>query len=436
MNIKRILSITMILFSLLFSFINICFANPNKSVYVIPVKGEITPAMASFLTNMIADANSKGAQGIIIEITTLGGRVDSAFAMKSAIMNSKVPVVAYVQERAISAGALITIAADTIIMAPGSQFGAAEPRPYDEKTVAVIRGDFGTTAQVNGRNPIVAEAMVDKNIEIKGLVEKGAILSMKATTAKEQGYADAILSDRSEILEFMGWSGANIVESIFDFKMQIAQFLTSYYITPLLLTIGFIALAIEVFTQGFGIAGLISISSFLLYFGGNIVAGNTQWWSAGLFVVGLILLGVEIIIPGFGIMGISGITAIVASVVFAAPNPSQGILSLLVAIIACAVVLPVLLKSLEKSKFFNRLLLTESQTVEKGYVNTSTIKDLVGKTGETVTPLRPAGIVLVDGMRIDVVTSGEFINPNTMIKIIRVEGSRVVVEQLTDPYKK
>lgn len=431
MNIRRITATVLILLGILAYFVNIGFANGNKTVYIIPVKGEITPAMADFLVDKISQANSNGAQGIIIEITTLGGRVDSAFAMKSAILNSEAPVVVHVQERAISAGALITISADTIIMAPGSQVGAAEPRPFDEKTVAVIRGDFGSTADVNGRDPIIAEAMVDKNIEIQGLVEKGALLSLKATTAKEYGYADAILSSRSEVLEFMGWNDANIVDSNFNFKMQIAQFLTSYYIAPLLLTIGLIAIAIEIFTSGFGIAGVIGIISFTLYFGGNVIAGNTQWWSVALFVLGLGLFIGEIIAPGFGILGISGIIAIVASIVFSAPDPGQGLFSLVIAFIGCAVVIPIFFKFFERSPMFKHIVLTESVIAENDHVNVPDNNNLTGKTGKSVTSLHPSGIVIVDGVRLDVVTTGEFIPPDTIIRIIKVEGSRIVVAENT-----
>lgn len=427
MNLKRLLIMIFISFCFLGLFLNHSFAATTPTVYIIPIKDEITPAMSAFVTSEIKNAHQINAQGIIFEIATLGGRVDATLEMKQAIMNSKIPTVVFVQERAISAGALITIAAETIIMAPGSQMGAAEPRPFSEKAVAFVRGEFGSTAQARNRDPQIAEAMVDKEIEIEGLVEKGAILSLKAVDAQKHDYAEAILPDRNAVLDFMGWSNADVIESIPNFKFRIAQFLTGNALASILLTLGFIALVIELFTQGFGLAGIIAICSFGLYFGGNIIAGNTEWWSFFLFLLGLGLLTGEMFVPGFGILGIGGITAIVASIIFAAPEPQQGMLSLGIAFISCVIIVPVLLMYFEKAGLFNRLVLNEAETTESGYVSSFENNDLIGKTGRTVTPLRPSGIALVDDKRIDVVTNGEYLPIDTEIKIIKVEGARIVV---------
>ena len=251
MNIRRIMAIVFIVVGLVLPFASsISLANPGDYVHVIPVKDEITPAYGVFC-QMRQKANNPGAKGIIIEITTLGGRVDSALKMTEAIMSSDVEVVVYVQNRAVSAGALISISADKIFMAPGSQIGAAEPRPNDEKTVSFVKAEFRSTAEAKGRRTDVAEAMVDKNVEIEGLVGKGEILSMTASQAKEFGYADAILDTREDVLKEMGWTGLGILETEFSFTMRIAQFVTSYEVASLLLSIGTIAIIIELGTQGF-----------------------------------------------------------------------------------------------------------------------------------------------------------------------------------------
>ncbi|AUG57364.1 NfeD family protein [Acetivibrio saccincola] len=428
-NIRRIMAIIFIVAGLVLPFASsVSLATSGDYIHVIPVKDEITPAMAVFLSNEIQRANNLGAKGILVEITTLGGRVDSALKMKEAIMNSDIEVVVYVEKRAVSAGALIAISADKIFMAPGSQIGAAEPRPNDEKTVSFVKAEFGATAEARGRRTDVAEAMVDKNIEIEGLVEKGEILSMKASQAKEFGYADAILDSREDVLKEMGWDGLDIVETEFSFTMQIAQFVTSYEVASLLLSIGTIAIIIELGTQGFGLPGMVGIISFLLYFGGNAIAGYSEWWPLVLFIVGLILLIAEAFVPGFGVLGIGGIVSVILAIVFSAPDLTQGLVSLAIAIVVSIIVVPILFYFIgKKTNLFKRIILSEAETVEEGYVNVSGNEHLLGKTGKAVTTLRPAGTALIDGKRVDVVTDGEFIANNTEIKVIQVEGSRIVV---------
>ncbi|TYQ15612.1 UNVERIFIED_CONTAM: membrane-bound serine protease (ClpP class) [Acetivibrio alkalicellulosi] len=433
MIIRRIIAVLFILLGLVASFIPIGFAGSGNVVYIIPVKDEITPTMAAFLAEEITNANISGAQGIIIEMSTLGGRVDSALSMKNSIINSDIPVVVYVQERAISAGALITIAAETIIMAPASQIGAAEPRPFDEKTVAFVRGEFGATADARGRDPKIAEAMVDKNIEIEGLVGKGEILSMKASDAKEYGYADEIFSTRQEILDFMDWSDVIVVEKSLSLSMRIAQFLTSYAVASILLSIGTIAIFVEISTSGFGAAGIVGITCFTLYFGGNMIAGYTQWWPMILFILGLGLLVAEIIMPGFGVLGIGGIASMVVSVVLAAPDWTQGISSLGIAILVSIIIIPILFKIIsKKTNLFKRLVLSEAETVENGYVNVKGNEYLTGKKGKTITTLRPAGTILIDDKRVDAVTDGEFLPKDTDIEVLRVEGARIVVGKINE----
>ncbi|MBE3102602.1 MAG: ATP-dependent Clp protease proteolytic subunit, partial [Firmicutes bacterium] len=235
--------------------------NNGRTVYVISLKDEITPAMSAYLSDKIEQANLSKAEGIIIDISTLGGRVDSALAMRDAIVNSKIPVVVYVGDRAESAGALITIAANTIIMAPGSHMGAAEPIPYSEKIAAFVSGEFHATAELRGRDPLIAAGMVDKNLEVPGF-PKGTLVDISAMQAYEFGYADAVLKTMPEIFEYMSWNGAQILEVEPDYKIKLAQFLTKYEIASLLLTLGMIAFVIEIFVQGFGLPGFIGIVAF------------------------------------------------------------------------------------------------------------------------------------------------------------------------------
>jgi len=405
------------------------YAAESGLVYVISMKDEITPAMSAYLTEQVKLAENSAAKGVIIDISTLGGLVSSAIEMRDAILNSKIPVVVFVGDRAISAGALITIAADKIIMAPGSHMGSAEPIPYSEKAVAVVSGEFRSTAEANGRDPLIAAGMVDKNLEVPGF-PKGILVNLTAEEAKDCGYADAILDNISEVLNFMGWSGAQVIEKKPDYRIRIAQFLTRHDVSSILLVIAAVALIIEIFMQGFGLPGIISIIAFILYFSGSFLAGHTEWWSILLLLLGMILFIVELYVPGFGVFGISGIILLVLGIIFTASTPVHGIISLSIALAATAILVPVLYKLLGGPKLFRRLVLTESETVDKGYVSRSPdhYSDLIGEIGEVVAPLRPVGTVLVDGKKLEAVSDGSYLPEGAKIKVIDSKGTQIIVQ--------
>jgi membrane-bound serine protease (ClpP class) len=405
----------------------------QTTIYAISIDGEITPAMSAFLMNRLDHANKEGAIGVIIEIRTLGGRVDSAIEMRDAIIASGIPVVAYIESRAISAGALISIAADTIIMAPGSHIGAAEPVPNEPKALAFVSGEFRSTAERAGRDPEIAMAMVDITVEIEGLIGADAILDMTANQALQYGYADHIVSGRSEVLRVMGWSNAQVIEEKPDFRYRIAQFLTSYEIASLLLLLGMLGIAAELFSPGFGAPGIVGIISFALYFAGGFLAGNTEWWAAVIFLAGIILIIIEIIVPGFGIFGIGGIVALFAGIILAAPSLKQGVIMLTIAMAATLIAIPVFFKIFGRSRLIQRFVLATAETVEMGYTHTVAKKDdLIGKTGKTMTVFRPAGSVMIDGERVDAIADGSFIDQDQLVKVIKVSGTKVIVSTYFD----
>jgi len=404
----------------------------SDKVYVVPIEGEITPAMAAFVEKQVGLANAEGAQGILFVVSTLGGRVDAAFDIKKALLDSKVPTAVYIIDRAESAGALISIAADTIIMAPGSHMGSAEPIPYTEKNVAAISGEFRGTAELKGRDPQIAAAMVDRSIAIPGIKEKGSLLDLTAQEALKCGYADAIAEDVDEALSHLGWTDAQVYRVKPDLKVKVAQFLTRTDVASLLLLIGMVAIIVEIFVPGFGLPGIIGIVCLGLYFGGNFLAGNTEWWAIMLFVMGLVLLAIEIAVPGFGVFGITGIAAILAGLVFSASDPVKGMISVGIALLAALIAVPILYKFFGGPRLLRKLVLTEQ--VVAGDSNRPTQQpqsaQLVGKTGTVITALRPAGIAEIDGVKYDVVSDGEYILPGERIKVVEAVGSKIVVTRL------
>ncbi len=398
------------------------------TVYAITIDGEITPAMAAFMEGQLERAAAEAAAGVILEIRTLGGRVDAAIDMRDAILASTVPVVVYIENRAISAGALIAIASDTIIMAPGSHIGAAEPVPNEPKALAYVSGEFKTTAEKSGRDPQIALAMVDASVEIEGLVATGAILDMTASEAQQYGYADHLVRGRQEVLAYMGWSNARVIEAAPDFRQRVAQFLTSYEVASILLSLGMLGILIELYTPGFGAPGIVGILCIVLYFAGGLLAGSTDWWAAVIFFTGLVLVGIEIAVPGFGIFGVSGLIALLVGVVLAAPTPRQGIGVLAIALAVTLIAIPVLIKVFGHSRLVKRLVLSSAETVEAGYTHGPRERtDLHGKVGMTQTVLRPAGSVIIDGIRVDAIADGVFIEKDTPVRVVRVDGTKVIV---------
>lgn len=404
-------------------------------VYVIQIKGTVDPGQAKYVERIFQEAEQTDASMVILEVDTPGGRVDAALNIRDAIRHSTVPTTALVKGGAISAGALITVACEKIAMEPGATIGAAEPRigteMADEKFVSYFTKEMRATAEVNGRDPEIAEAMVDRDKEIPGLVDKGKLLTLTYLQAKEHGYADYIVQDRAELLGLLGLAGAEVRETGPSMAEQITRTVTNPFIAPVLLTMGIAGIIIEVFTVGWGVAGTVGLVSLALYFGGHLMAGFIGWGAILLFLLGFILLAVEVLMPGFGIPGISGIICLVISIILAAPSWEQGLVSLVFAIVGTIILMLVSFKLLRKRRFWHRLVLDTKYKKEDGYI--PQVKDLsqyVGAQGTAFTTLRPAGtVILEDGTRLDVVTDGEYIPQGEKVRVTGVEGARVVVRK-------
>lgn len=404
-------------------------ADSQNAVYVIPINGEITPAMATFFKNAIKDAHANNTQAILVEISTLGGRVDAAFSMKRTIEQSEIPIIMYIKDRALSAGALISISAPRIIMAPGSHMGSAEPIPYSVKAVAAIRGEFEAAAERNGRDKTIAAAMVDKEVHVPGVSPAGSLLDITAETAKEYGYAEEILKGRQDVLDYLELQNAIIVEHGPDVIIKAAQFLTQNNIASLILTIGIIAIIIEIFTKGFGVFGIVGIGALTLYFGANLIVGYSQWWPVFLFIIGLILLVVEAFIPGFGIPGIAGISSMLIGIIFAAPDPLRGAKNLGIALALVIILTPLLIYYLKRFGAFRSLILADSIIDKSEDKGENGDRDLSGKRGVALTTLRPSGIVIIEEERLDAISQGEFIAVGTKVKVIGSKGLSIVVSK-------
>lgn len=412
--------------------VNSGHAASPEAVYLIPIEGAIEPGLAEFVARIIREADQANA-AVLLEINTFGGRVDAATEIRDLIIRADMPVVSYVTARAWSAGALITLAAPNVAMAPGSSMGAAQPQPADEKTISALRSEFEATAERAGRDPRIAAAMVDADIEIEGLVQEGKILTLAANRAAEEGFSDLIAASRQEVLAFFDLDHLNVIEFTPNWAERMARIVTEPTVSSLLLTLGFMGLIFEITTMGWGIPGTVGIASLALFFGGRLITGLAGLEVIILFLVGLILLFVEIfILPGFGVAGGLGVVSMFTGIFLAFGNVQTALFSILVAVSASLLLIILTWNRLTKSGAWRRLVLTHREDKELGYKGPKTYVDLVGKEGTTLTPLRPAGTALVEGERYDVVSEGGYVTSGKQIKVVKIEGTRIIVREMED----
>lgn len=431
LNKKRKIFLIIITLFITFSLIATnAYANETDEVYLVSIKGTIDLGLSAYVERALEEAVLNKAKAVILEIDTFGGRVDAAIQIRDGIINLNIPTVAYIKNRAWSAGALIALSAEYILIDKSASIGAAEPRPADEKNISALRAEFTSTALSRGRSGEIAAAMVDKDIEIKDIIEKDKILTLNAETAIKLNFVDDNASSIEEVLSFLNLKDAKIVYIYPNWAENISRFVTNPVVSPLLLSIGFLGLIIEFWTFGWGIAGSIGIISLSLFFGGHIIAGLAGFETIILFAIGLLLLLAEIFfIPGFGLAGIGGVAAILASIFLTFGNIVQATYSILIALGISVIGLFLLIKYIPSTRTWRKFVLSTEQKKELGYtVGTKDLKRLTGKEGIAITPLRPSGIVEVNGKKLNALTRGEYVDSNTKIKIISVEGNKIVVE--------
>lgn len=424
---RKFIGILLLLTLLVLS--SISYADGNE-VYIVPIKGEINHATYNFLNHTMDKIIRENPKAIIFEIDTYGGQIVEAEKIKNLIISSPVPTISYVNNKAESAGVLVTIAAEKVVVSNTATIGSAETIPNTEKILSMWRSMLRDTAQYRNRNPEIIEAMADKDVEIEGLVPRGKLLNMTSSEAVKYGIADLAADNYETILSTfkLGDANINIVEE--SLQVKLAKYISNPYVSSFLLTIGFVGLVIEILTPGFGIGGTISIIGFGLYFGGNILAGNSHWTSLVLFVTGLILLVIETMVPGFGLPGVSGIILVIIGVVLAMDSYKIAMLSLSIAIVITTIVTLVLIKMGYRSKLLNKIVLETSHKDEKGYISVDSPLEYLNKEGKTLTELRPAGFIEIDGVKLDALSEGGYIAKDLPIKVVRVEGSKLFVRRL------
>jgi membrane-bound serine protease (ClpP class) len=427
-------------------------AQSKAIVYVAPIEGMIDLGLAPFVRRVLDEADKAGAAAVILKINTFGGRVDAAVMIRDALVGAKVKTVAFIDKRAISAGALISLACHVIAIGDGGTIGAATPvqaggpaggtQPTDEKAVSYVRKEFRSTADVRKRPPLIAEAMVDPDVAIPGLIEKGKLLTLTTSEAVEHKIADFRADTLEDVLKQLGLQDAEVRPVSENWAEHIVRFLTHPVLSSLLMTIGMLGIIIELRTPGFGVPGALGISSLALFFWGHWLVRLAGWEEVLLVALGLVLLAVEIFVtPGFGLTGIIGIVALLAGLSLSLVGAGATIEIIVGAIARVVVSLGIalaasiaLLRFLPRLPFGRDLILNTGLDTAIGYASApESDREWLGKTGTAVSPLRPAGIADIDGQRVDIVSQGEWIDAGAPIEVIRVDGNRIVVREARGP---
>lgn len=412
---------------------------PGAVVYRLRIEGPIDMGLVPYVKRTLTEAKAAQAEAVIVEIDTLGGRVDAAIAIRDELLRAPVRTIAWVDKRAISAGALIALATTTIAMADGATIGAATPVSVDEsgashavgeKTVSYVRKEFAATAESRGRPRALAEAMVDADVVVPDVIEAGKLLTLTTSEAVQHGIAQLRADDRAALLRATGLEGAEIRERTPTWAEHVVRFLTTPLVGSLLMSLGLLGLFVEIKTPGFGIPGLIGLVALALFFWGHSLVHLVGWEQVALIAIGLILIALEVfVIPGFGIAGVLGGLALAAGLTMSLAGSGATIVAVVRALghVALSILLAiagalVLLRFLPRTRAGRKLVLETAIGPDS-----APFASFVGKHGIARSPLRPSGIAEIDGTRVDVVTEGGFVALGEPIEVVAAEGHRIVV---------
>jgi membrane-bound serine protease (ClpP class) len=424
---------------------------PKGTVVVGKIDGEIGLSESAYVKRLIDEAERAEATVLLIELNTFGGRVDAAVAIRDALMDTSVHTAVFINRRAISAGALISLACDSIAIASGATIGAATPvtqgagsevaQPVAEKYVSYFREEMRSTAETNGRNGDIAEAMVDADKELEGISAEGKLLTLNTRTALEHKIADVEAESVADALDKLGLAG-KVLDVSPTWSEALVGFLTSQAVASMLF-LAMMGLAyMEYQTPGFGIFGGGAVLCGLVLYFGHYMVNLAGWEEMILLVVGVALILAEIFVaPGFGLLGISGLLAVLSSFAmllmagdwsdFTFNNPftidalSQVLLTTFLAIFMFLLMMRYLPRA---SPSLGGRLILQTNLAAAGYQShEETVTSLVGEIGTTKTALRPSGKATIGAKRRNVETEGEFIAAGQEVRVMHHKEGRIVV---------
>jgi membrane-bound serine protease (ClpP class) len=422
----------------------------KEKVYTFKIDKDIDPAMNRRVKLALEDAVNKEASLIIIEMDTYGGAVNDADDIRTMVLESEIPIYVFINKDAASAGALISIACDSIYMAPGGSIGAAtvvsgaDGAAAPDKYQSYMRSMMRSTAEATGRDPRIAEGMVDEKIEIEGISESGSVITFSVSEAIKHGFCEGEYRSIEAILEAQNLGDAEILAYEEDFVDKVISFFLSPAISGVLILIIIGGIYFELQTPGIGFPILAAIVATLLYFIPYYLNGLAENWEILIFIIGIVLLAVELfVIPGFGIFGVLGVIFILGGLVLGMlPNQNfnfdfvpasqlfGALLTVILAALASVGLVFWLTPKVNQWGAFSTITLASTQEREEGYTSSFYSGTLLGKEGIVHSRLRPSGRIEIDGEIYDAISRGDFIDQGEKVIVISTEGTSLKVKKL------
>lgn len=419
-----------------------------QDVYRFDVKEDIGPNSWRTTKNAFDQAEAMQAEMVVMELNTFGGMVNFADSIRSRILDSPLKIVVYINHNAASAGALISLAADRIYMSKGSSIGAASVvnqtgEVMPEKYQSYMRGLMRATAEAKGRDPRIAEAFVDPEIDLPGIKPPGKILTLTSSEAMELGLIDGELNSIWDIYEAEGLSSPAETKHQITWIDQVIAFLINPAVSGILILIIIGGIYFELQTPGVGFPLIAAIIAGVLFFAPLYMQGLADNWEIALFVVGVLLIILEIfVIPGFGLPGILGIVFMICGLAFSmvandwlnfkvsAPGLlMQSFLIVIVSLAASIVLMVIFGKSMLQSRAFKRLVLQDEQRSVEGYTSSRLLADLVGREALAKTVLRPSGKIEIDGKWYDAVALDGYVELGEQVTVVKHENYNLFVRK-------
>lgn len=424
-------------------------SSTRPRVMVMEIKAEIDPRMLRYVTLALEHAEKTEADYVIVEMDTYGGLLTDAKDIVDIIMGFKKPIWVYIHNDAASAGALISIACDSIYMAPGATIGAATVvegvggQAAPDKYQSYMRSIMRSTAEENGRDPRIAEGMVDEKIVIDSIKQAGKVITFTTAEAIANGYCEAKVESIEDILRRNKVTNYVIEHYELGISERIIAFFLNPVISGLLILVIFGGIYFELQTPGIGFPLFAAIVALVLYLVPYYLNGLAEYWEILALFVGIILILLEIfVIPGFGVAGVTGIALTVSSLVLIMLNndffnfefvPLGDIVTALVSALGgltgSVLLLFIAGPKLTKTRAFQNIALHDTQETTQGYTSSAFTKELVGKKGTAYTVLRPSGKIILDGAVYDAYTRGDYIDKGQTVEVIATEGTSLRVKK-------
>lgn len=420
----------------------------KQEVFIMEIKDQIDVRTKRYVDLALQEAKDRNASHILIEMNTYGGALYDADEIRSALLNLDIPVYVFVDNNAASAGALISIACDSIYMAPGGSIGAAtvvnqtgEAAP--DKYQSYMRSIMRSTAEASGRDPRIAEAMVDEKIEIEGITKAGEVITFSTSEAMKNGFCEGEFSSTTELLTYLKLDNATVHRYEVSNTEAIISFFINPFISGILILIIIGGIYFELQTPGVGFPIMASIVALVLYLVPYYLNGLAENWEILAFIIGLVLIAIEVfVIPGFGIFGILGLILTLGSLVFMMlnnemfdfefvpkENITRALLTTLTGLFGSIILMFIGGVRLTNSNFFKRVALQGVQSKTEGYSSRFIAAGMAGKTGEVFSVLRPSGKVEIEGELYDAHTRGEYLEQGEKIVVVDESGTSLKVKK-------